>query len=316
MKILVSPTSLSPDSNSPALRLLRSFSDNLLFNPYGRPLIENELIPLLADCQGFIAGVDFITRKVIKNAPKLKVISRYGVGVDRVDLAAAKEKGIIVCNTPGVNSNAVADLTFALLLSLARKVPYLDRNTREGGWSRSVGFELYGKTLAILGLGAAGKAVAKRALGFSMKILAYDHFSSREFAYMHGIIPASLEEAAREADFLSIHLPLTAETKNLVDAGIMKSMKKGAIIINTARGGILDETAAYELLKCGHLGGLGLDVFEAEPPGSSPLFELDSVVVTPHTGSHTAEAIAGMADLSVKNLIDVLSGKECQYTVV
>jgi len=315
MKILVTPTSFRSDSDSQALKKLRVFCDNLVFNPQKRPLTEDELIPLLAGCDGFIAGVDFIARKVIESSPSLKVISRYGVGVDRVDLAAAKERGVIVCNTPGVNANAVADLTFALLLGIARKVPLLDSKTKEGEWLRSVGFELFGKTLGILGLGAVGKAVAKRAAGFSMNVLAYDCNINNEYAAANGIVPASSEEIAKEADFVSIHLPLTDETKNFVNSAFMKKMKKGAVIINTARGGILDEAAAYELLKSGQLGGLGLDVFETEPPGDSPLLNLDSVVITPHTGAHTAEAVEGMAELSVRNLIDVLSGRKCEYIV-
>ena len=315
MKILVTPTSFKPDKGGPALELLRSFSTDLVFNSQGKPLSEEELIPLIADCEGFIAGVDFVTRKVIEHAPKLKVISRYGVGVDRVDLEAAKEKGVAVCNTPGVNANAVADLTFAMLLCIARRVPLLDRKTKAGEWVRSTGFELYGKTIGILGLGAVGKAVAKRASGFSMKVMAYDPFINREYARANGIAAAGFDDVIKEADFISLHLPLMDETKNIINEEKMKAMKKGAVIINAARGGLIDETAAYKLLESGHLGGLGLDAFEAEPPGSSPLFALDNVVVTPHTGAHTAEATAAMAEVSVKNLIDVLSGKSCSNIV-
>jgi len=315
MKILVTPTSFTQTGGEAALELLRSFSDNLVFNPLGRPLTGDELVPLLAGCEGFIAGVDFITRNVIENSPGLKVISRYGVGVDRVDIAAANGKGIIVCNTPGVNAHAVADLTFGLLLSIARKISLLDRKTRNGEWPRSTGFELYGKTIGILGLGAVGKAVAKRAAGFSMKIMAHDIAIDREFVEAHNIIDATFGHIVRSADVLTLHLPLTDETRNLISRDIMAVMKKGAVIINTARGGLIDETAACEFLKSGHLGGLGLDVFEAEPPPSSPLFTLDNVTVTPHTGAHTAEAISGMAELSVKNLIDVLSGRDCPYIV-
>ena len=315
MKILVTPTSFKPDKSGPALELLRSFSADLVFNPHEKPLGEDELIPLLSGCEGFIAGLDFVTRKVIESAPRLEVISRYGVGVDRVDLAAAKEKGVTVCNTPGVNANAVADLTFALLLCIARRVPLLDRETKNGKWLRSTGFELYGKTFGILGLGAVGKAAAQRAKGFSMKILAHDPFINKEYAEANGINAASFDDVIAQSDFLSLHLPLTDETRNILSGEAMKRMKKGAVIINTARGGLVDENAAYELLKSGHLGGLGLDAFETEPPGPSPLYTLDSVVITPHTGAHTAEATAGMAELSVKNLIDVLSGNSCQYIV-
>jgi len=315
MKILVTPTSFKPAKGGPALALLRSFSEDLIFNPHERPLTEDELIPLLSGCKGFIAGLDSITRKVIENAPDLKVISRYGVGVDKVDLKAAKEKGVVVCNTPATNSNAVADLTFGLLLGIARKIPLLDRKTKEGQWPRSTGFELLGKTMGILGLGAVGKAVAKRAAGFSMKIMAYDPFMNMEYAKANGITVASLEEVVRNADVVSLHLPLFDETRHIISADVMKTMKKGAVIINTARGGLIDEKAGLEFLASGHLAGLGLDAFETEPPGPSPLFAFDNVVVTPHTGAHTAEATAAMADISVNNLIDVLSGKACQNIV-
>ncbi|MCL2180469.1 MAG: phosphoglycerate dehydrogenase [Treponema sp.] len=311
MKILVTPTSFKPDNKGSAMELLRSFSSDLIFNPYGKPLSEDELLPLTAECEGFIAGLDFITKKVIDNAPKLKVISRYGAGVDRVDINAAKEKGIVVCNTPGVNANAVADLAFALLLCIARKIPLLDKKTKEGEWTRSTGFELFGKTIGIIGFGAIGKLTAKRAAGFSMRVMAYDPLINLEYAKANGIEAVPFDEVIKKADFISLHLPLTDDTKNILNADVMKSMKKGAVIINTARGGFIDENAAYELLESGHLGGLGLDAFETEPPGSPPLFKLDNVVVTPHTGAHTKEATEAMADLSVKNLIDVLSGKNC-----
>ena len=315
MKILVTPTSFKSGKGGGALELLRSFTKDLVFNPLERPLSEDELIPLLKDCEGYIAGVDFITRKVIENAPSLRVISRYGVGIDRVDLKAAKEKNIVLCNTPGVNANAVADLTIGLLICIARKLPLLDRKTREGQWPRSTGIELNGKILGILGLGAVGKAVAKRAAGFSMKIMAHDPVIDLEYVKSNGIIAASFGEVIREADFLSLHLPLTEETRNIISEGIMGGMKKGAIIINTARGGLIDENAAFGFLKAGQLGGLGLDAFETEPPGPSPLFALDNVVVSPHTGAHTAEATAAMAELSVKNLVEVLSGRDCPNIV-
>ena len=315
MKILVTPTSFKPDSDTPAMKKLKSFSGALVFNPGAKPLSEDELIPLLEGCAGCIAGLDHYTAKVINSAKDLKVISRYGAGVDRVDLAAAKEKNIVVCNTPGANAQAVADLVFALLLCIARKVSVLDKKTKEGQWPRSNGIELYAKTMGILGLGEVGKAVAKRASGFSMKILAYDPFINREYAQANGIVPAGLDEIIEVADFLSLNMPLTDETRHIISADQMKAMKKGAIIVNTARGGLIDEAAAYEFLKSGHLGGLGLDVYEEEPPQRTPLFDLENVVLTPHTAAHTSEATAAMADMSVQNLIDVLSGKNCSCVV-
>jgi D-3-phosphoglycerate dehydrogenase len=319
MKILVTATSFKPDSAGPAAQQLREFasknSSELVFNPHGRPLSEDELIPLVQDCDGYIAGLDFVTKKVIDSCGALRVISRYGAGVDRVDLEAAKAKGIPVCNTPGANAQAVADLAFALALCAARKIPLLDRKTKEGQWVRSTGIELFGKTMGILGLGAVGRAVAQRAKGFSMRVLAYDPFINKRYAEEQGIIVSDFDSLVKEADVISLHLPLDQKTRHVINAEVMAGMKRGVILINTARGGLIDENAANELLRSGHIGGLGLDAYEEEPPGKSPLFELDNVVVTPHTASHTAEATANMAAMSVENLITILSGKDCPYIV-
>jgi len=315
MKILVTPTTMTPDSDTPAMKKLRAFSDSLVFNPTGKPLPEEALIPLIDGCDGCVAGLDHYTAKVIESAKSLKVISRYGVGIDQVDLAAAKANNVVVCNTPGANAQAVADLTFGLLLCLARKIPSLDRQTREGEWPRSYGIELYGKTMGILGLGAVGKAVAKRATGFSMRILAYDPAINLEYARANGVISADFDTVIHEADFLCLHMPLTDETRREISLDVMKTMKKGAIIVNTARGGLIDEEAAYELLTSGQLGGLGLDVYDEEPPKKTPLFSLPNVILTPHTAAHTAEATANMGDMSVQNLIDVLCGKDCPFVV-
>jgi D-3-phosphoglycerate dehydrogenase len=315
MKVLVTATSLKPNSNNPALGTLEKFADEVAYNPHGRPLTEDELAPLLSDCDGFIAGLDFVTSKAIGSCPKLKVISRYGAGVDRVDIAAASAKNIAVCNTPGANSQAVADLAFGLILGVARRIPMLDRMTREEKWIRSTGIELGGKTIGILGLGAVGRAVAKRASGFSMRIMAFDPFMDEAYAKANGIETAAFDKLAKESDVISLHLPMNKDTRHIISKDVMRSMKQGTIIVNTARGGLIDETAAYELLKSGHLGGLGLDAYEEEPPTKSPLFELDNVVLTPHTGAHTFEATANMASMAVQNLIDILSGKECKYVL-
>ena len=315
MKILVTPTSLTPAHPGPALEQLQQFAGELVFNLLGRPLTEDELIPLLQDCDGYVAGLDFVTKKVIDACGALKVISRYGAGVDRVDLAAAKAKGIPVCNTPGATAQAVADLAFGLALCAARKIPMLDRETKAGRWIRATGMDIYGKTMGILGLGAVGKGAARRAQGFSMRILAYDPFLDKQYAEENGIIASDFDTLIREADIISLHLPLDLNTRHIINAKVMRRMKKGVILVNTARGGLIDEDAACELLRQGHLGGLGLDAYEEEPPGRSPLFELDNVTATPHTASHTAEAAANMAAMSIQNLIDVLSGKSCPYIV-
>jgi D-3-phosphoglycerate dehydrogenase len=287
----------------------------LAFNPLGKPLVEDELIPLLEDCEGYIAGLDFVTGKVLAACKKLRVISRYGAGVDRLDLRAAAERNITVCNTPGANAQAVADLAIALALAAAWKLPMLDRRTREGQWVRSTGVELYGKTMGILGLGAVGRGVAKRAQGFSMKVLAYDPYIDVPYAEENHIAVSDFEALVENSDVVSLHLPLNDKTRHIISGEVMGRMKPGAILINTARGGLIDEAAAFELLSQGRLGGLGLDAYEEEPPKGSPLFTLDNGVLSPHTAAHTVEATANMAARAVENLIDELSGRPCPYVV-
>lgn len=315
MKILVTPTSLQPKKSSGALEKLRAFSRDLVFNPTGKPLTEDELIPLLRDCDGFLAGLDFITKRVLDECPNLKVISRYGVGYDRVDIAASTEKGIIVTNTPGANSEAVGELTFALLLSVARNIPALDQKTKEGQWVRSTGMELKGKTIGILGLGAIGKVVARCAKGFEMKVMAYDPYIDLNYCAEQDIKCGTLDEIIESADVISLHLPLNENTKHLINTESIAKMKNGVIIINASRGGIIDEEAALDALRSGKLGGMGLDAFEIEPPVGSPLLSFSNVVATPHTGAHTEESSTKMADMAVDTLIAVLTGEECSYIV-
>lgn len=315
MKILVTPTSLKPESNTKAMAMLKDFSDDLVFNTTGNPLSEDQLIPLLKDCDGYIAGLDSITQRVLDCAPKLKTISRYGAGYDNVDMRAARSRGIIVTNTPGANAEAVGELAFGLILSIARKIPALYTETKNGRWPRSTGIELAGKTLGIIGLGAIGKVIARCAFGFSMNVCAYDPFIDESYAASHHIQICTLSQLLSQADVISLHLPLSSSTRHLINKETLSQMKDGVIIINASRGGILDETAVLEALKNGKVGGLGLDAFETEPPVGSPLLELDNVIATPHTGAHTREASENMALLAVTNLISVLTGKDCPHII-
>lgn len=316
VKILVTPTSFNKEACPEAWGMLERFAGEIVRNPYNRPLTADELIWLLDGVDGYIAGVDDVSARVIEKAPStLKVISRYGVGYDRVDIKACGQRGIVVTNTPGTNSESVADLAFGLMLSVARRIPYADAQTKKGAWPRVMGVELYGKTLGIVGLGAIGRGVARRAKGFSMKVLAYDPLIDEGFCLQYGVEIATLEEVLSNSDFISLHLPLTDQTGHIINSRTISMMKDGAILINTARGGLVDQEAVYHALKSGKLGGFGVDAFEVEPPGNLPLFELDNVVATPHMGSGTVDAIRAMANQAVKNLIDVLTGKECPYVV-
>jgi len=316
MKILVTPTSFGPTAKLAPKDKLLAFADEIVYNPHSRPLTEDEIIPLLEGCDGYLAGLDFITEKVINATQGLKVISRYGIGCDRVDLEAAKKKDIVVTNTPGANADAVADLTLGLMLAVARGIPMLDRSTKQGEWIRRTGIELGGKTLGLLGFGMIGKATARRALGFDMKVIAYDPYMDEIYAKEKGIMSGSLEQVIEESDFISLHLPLLDSTANIIGKDSIARMRLGAIVINTARGGLIDEAALYQALESGHLGGAALDAYEKEPPDASlPLYQLPNVVTTPHTGAHTAEASLNMATMAVDNLISILESGECPYIV-
>lgn len=317
MKILVTSTSMQPQEGkeNKALVRLQSFADEVVFNPTGKPLKGEALVDALEGCDGYLAGLDEITGEVLSHCPKLKTISRYGVGYDRVDLAAAEKYGITVTNTPGVNAEAVGELAFGMMMSLSRNLNGLDASTKKNGWLRQTGQELYGKTLGIIGLGAIGKVVARCAGGFQMKVLAYDPYMNETYAREHGIESVPFEELIRKSDYISLHLPLIEQTYHMIKRETFQQMKDDVILINASRGGMIDEEAACEALSAGKLGGLGLDAFETEPPVDSPLFAYDQVLVTPHTGAHTAEATENMAELAVDNLIQVLSGQNCRYTV-
>lgn len=314
MKILVTPTSFLKPENAAAKAKLEAFADEVVYNDLGRPLQAEEILERLDDTDGYVAGLDYITAEVLEKAPaSLKVISRYGAGVDRVDMDAAQKKGIKVTNTPGTNSVAVCELAFALMLCAARNVPKLHTAVEKGEWPRSQGIELRGKTLGIVGMGAIGKNLATRAKAFGMIVNAYDPYFDEAFAKENGIGRMELNEVLTTSDFISLHVPLNDSTRHMIDAEKIAEMKDGAVVINTARGGIIDEQAAAEAIKSGKLGGLGLDAFEQEPLIDSPLKGLDHVIFTPHTGAHTAEAVSGMGSMAVDNVIAVLKGEECPY---
>lgn len=316
MKILATPTSFLKPENAQARATLEAFADEVVYNETGKPLQPEEILARLEGVDGYVAGLDYITAEVIEKAPaSLKVISRYGAGVDRVDLPACKRRGIIVTNTPGTNAVAVCELAFALMLCAARNIPCLHKAVETGEWPRNEGMELNGKTLGIVGLGAIGKNLAKRAVAFGMTVVAYDPFFDEVFASANGIAKKTMDEVITTSDFVSLHVPLNDETKRMINEERIAKMKKGVIIINTARGGLIDEEAAAKAVVSGQLGGLGLDAFEQEPLLESPLKGLKHVIFTPHTGAHTAEAVKGMGTLAVDNIIKVLKGEKVSALV-
>ncbi|MEW6660847.1 MAG: phosphoglycerate dehydrogenase [Bacillota bacterium] len=308
-KILVTALSFSKYSKEP-IEILKKAGCEVVWNPTGLPLNEDQLCQLVADCEGIIVGVDPITRQVLEAGKKLKVVAKHGVGVDNIDIQAAALLGIQVTNGPDTNSEAVADLTFGLLLAAARSIPFADKSTREGKWPRLVGPELYRKKLGILGLGAIGKRVAKRATGFSMEILAYDVYQDTAFAAAHNVRYASLEEVLRESDFVTLNLPLLPDTREIINERTLAMMKPNAYLVNTARGELIDERALCKALKSGQLAGAALDAFIQEPPPADlPLLQLPNVVVTPHMGAYSYEANRNMGMAAAVNILAVLRGE-------
>jgi len=274
------------------------------------------LIEKIRDCQGVLTLLsDRMDAEVMDNAPQLKVISNYAVGYDNIDVAEATKRGIMVTNTPGVLTETTADLAFALILATARRIVEGDKYTRMGKWKSwgpmlLLGQDVYGATLGIIGLGRIGQAVARRAKGFDMRILYYDVRRNEEAERELGAEYRDLSSLLREADILTIHAPLTSETYHLIGEKELSLMKPTAILVNAARGAIVDQKALYKVLKEKRIFGAGLDVYEEEPIAKDdPLLGLDNVVLLPHIGSASVETRAKMARMAVENLLRGLRGE-------
>jgi D-3-phosphoglycerate dehydrogenase len=302
----------------------RSFAQT---NPEPQKLLEDagcdvlrvsdmkELPVRLRDADGVIAGLEPYTADMLKNAPKLRIISRYGVGYDAIDLAAVKEAGVKLAVTPGANSDSVADLAVTLMLAAARHVPWMDASIKAGNQQRPAGVELWRKTLGVVGTGRIGKGVIKRLSGFEMRFLCCDTYKDEAFVAAYQGRYVDLDTLLRKSDFITLHSPLTDETRNMISETQFKMMKKSAIIVNTARGGIIDEDALYRALKDGEIGAAALDATVDEPPYKSPLCTLPNCILTPHAGAATVEAAYNMGMLASKNLLDVLDTGTCPNLV-
>ena len=308
MKVLVTPTSLCRTPDAPALQALRDAVGEVVLNPHGRPLTAAELAELLPGVDGVVAGLDEYSSEALVTADRLKVIARYGVGVDRVDVDAAAARGIVVTRTPGANALSVAELAIGLAFTVARGITVADAGVREGGWPRVDGRELTGATFGVIGFGAIGRLVAERARGIGMTPIAFDPFLPDAVFASAGVERVDVDELCRRSDVVSLHVPLTAATRHLIDARRLGMLPSDAIVINTARGGLLDEAAAREALDRGALFGVAVDAYESEPPSASPLVGHPRVVSTPHSGGHTREAVQRMTDQSIADLLAVLRG--------
>lgn len=305
-KVLVTPRSFGRED--PALfDRLTAAGFELVLNDTGSILTKEQMIERIAPCAGVIVGVDPLDADVIAAAPNLRAIAKYGVGVDNIDLEAAKARGIRVSRTVGANAAAVADYAMALMLALSRKLLLIDRRCRQGDWSKITTSDVTGATLGLMGLGAIGRLVAKRAQGFDMKVLAYDVQWDEAYAAAHEIEYAQPERILRESDFVSLHLPLLPSTENFIGEAQLRMMKPSGVLINTARGGLIDEAALLKALRGGRIGGAGLDAFRHEPP-EPEWFELDNVVLGAHCAASTRGATLNMGRMAAENLIRDMEG--------
>lgn len=271
---------------------------------------EDALIGELDGCVAVVAGSEPYTPRVIEALPELRVIARTGVGFDAIDLETCDARGVVVTTTPGVNHHSVAEHTIALLMGVARGFPDLDQRVRSGQWKRVPYPRVMGTTIGIVGLGRIGQAVATRAIGLGMVVLAHDPYANEQFAGEHGIELVSLDDLLSRSDYVSLHNPVTPETKGMMNAERFAKMKPGSVFINTARGALVDETALYEALKSGHLRGAGLDVFETEPlPTDSPLLEFSNVLLAGHVAGLDIESQRDTLIMAAETIRDLRDGK-------
>lgn len=307
-RVLITSTSFGKTDPSP-LDKLKQYGCEIIENPYSRPLKEQELLSLLENVDGVIAGLDEYTEKVIMHSKRLKVISRYGVGLDNVDMDAAESRGIIVTTVPGTNSEAVADLTIGLMINIARKITKADLSLKKGKWEKIFGNSVYGKILGIIGYGRIGQAVRERVSGFKMRVLVYDPDKEAVLNGAKDIEYKPLPELLQESDFITLHASLSHDSHLMIGYKEFSLMKSTAYFINTARGGLVDEKDLYRALKEGVFAGAALDCYLNEPPLKSPLLSLPNIITTPHIGSYTYESVLEMGLCSVDNLIKAFKGK-------
>jgi phosphoglycerate dehydrogenase-like enzyme len=307
-KVLIAPMTLA-NLEAPFLEVLRKDGFEPVYPARAAQLHEDELSQMLKGVSASVAGSEPYTRRIIEKSPDLRVIARVGVGYDAVDLAAATEHGVAVTITPGTNHDAVAEHTFALILALAKEVVPHHIATRAGQWPRKTNLPLRGAILGIVGLGRIGTAVALRGKAFGMRLMAYEPVPDMGFVKQHDVSLLSFEKLLAQADYLTLHLPMTLQSKHLINRHTLALMKPTAFLINTARGGLVCEADLFEALTNKTIAGAGLDVFEREPPGKIPLFELDNVVLTPHTAGGDLKSRDEMAQSAAESIVALRHGQ-------
>ncbi|ADG13187.1 D-3-phosphoglycerate dehydrogenase [Methanocaldococcus infernus ME] len=310
MKILI-----TDPIHEEAIKILKELGDVVVATDLSR----EELLKEIEDTDILVvrSGTK-VDRELIERGKRLKIIGRAGVGVDNIDVEAATERGIIVVNAPDASSISVAELTIGLMLAAARNIVQANNSVKRGEWNRKKfkGIELYGKTLGVVGLGRIGQQVVKRAKAFGMNIIAYDPYVSKEFAESLGVkLVDDLNKLCELSDVITLHVPLTPKTKNMIGEEQIKRMKEGAIIVNCARGGLIDEKALYEALKNKKIRAAALDVFEEEPPKNNPLLELENLICTPHLGASTEEAQRAAGTIVAEQIKKIVNGELAENIV-
>jgi phosphoglycerate dehydrogenase-like enzyme len=306
-KVLIAPMTLATVQGG-FQQVLRDAGFELVYPGRAWQLAEGELLPALHGISAALAGSEPYTARVLAANPQLRVIARAGVGYDAVDLEAATEHGIAVTITPNTNQDCVAEHTFCLLLGLTRNLVAQHLGVKAGGWPRGTNLPLRGRTLGIAGLGRIGKAVALRGAAFGMRLLAYEPFPDTTWVAAHQVTLVPFERLLTESDFLSLHLPLNKESRHLINRATLGKMKPTAFLVNTARGGLVCEADLVEALRSKKIAGAALDVFEQEPPGKNPLFELDNVLLTPHAAGMDLQSRDDMALSAAQAIVDLSRG--------
>lgn len=308
-KVLISPAPLEGLQTEFRTALLAAGFE-LVYPKVGRQLVEPELYQFLPGVKASLCGSEPYTRAVLEAHPDLKVIARVGVGYDAVDVEAATERGVVVCIAPGTNQDAVAEHTMLMILGLARHIVSQHNQVVAGKWPRNANVPARGQTLGILGLGRIGKAVALRGLAFGMRVIAHEPLPDPAFVAQHSIPLLPLNDVMREADFLSLHVPMSAESRHMINTKSLALMKPTAFLINTSRGGLINEPDLFEALKAKKIAGAALDVFEEEPPPANhPFFTLDNVLLTAHTAGVDFKSRDDMALSAAQAIVDLSQGK-------
>lgn len=304
-KILVTPRSVTKEGH-PALSRLKDTGFEIMFCTPGKQPSEEELLDVLPGCIGYLAGVEKISADILKAATGLIVISRNGVGINNIDLEAARKLNIKICKTEGANARGVAELTISLIFALTRYIPFSDEKLKAGIWERRIGLEIKGKTLGIIGCGRIGKEVACLAICLGMNVVAFDPFINDFFTPAVNFQYTDLEELLAKSDIISLHIPASDDGKPLVNNSFIQKTKKGAYLINTARGELIENDAIIEALNTGIIKGFATDVFREEPPKDMRLVKHDRVIALPHIGGYTEESIDRAISSAVDNLLKYL----------